>query len=88
MPIVDPAPAPPPIAETDVFALHEQLLLHALEQLRAKRKIGQHTRAEIEAWIADESERPFSFATCARVCGCDPDRLRQTLAYYLRRRSA
>lgn len=84
MPMVDPLPA---ISETQAFALHEQLLLHRLGQLRNAR-LSARMRAEIDEWIADDTERPFSFAACARVCGCDPDALREQLAYRLRHRSA
>ena len=80
----DPAELFKDLTEEEVFKLHEDILQRTLSTLDDGR-VGQKTRQSIFEWIASNDEQPFSFVMCARVCGCDPDTLRERLFSYLRR---
>ncbi|MBP1153074.1 MULTISPECIES: hypothetical protein [unclassified Methylocaldum] len=80
----DPAELFRGLTDEAVFKLHEDILQRTLHTLGDSR-VGEETRQSIFQWIASNDEQPFSFVTCARVCGCDPDELRERLFFYLRR---
>lgn len=59
-----------------------------LEQTLATIQDGRSSIQVIEecwAWVMSDREGGFSFVTCAREAGCDPDALREVFEAHLRR---
>jgi len=59
----------------DVFSLQETLLVETMTAAVDGRSC-ETTRAEAWGWIDSEDDHPFSFRTCAKAVGADPDDLR------------
>lgn len=64
--------------DDDIATLREGILREALHVLLDNRA-ALSTRRERWKWINDDSEKPFSFKTCATVCEVDWEELRVSL---------
>lgn len=70
--------------DDDIATLREGILREALHVLLDNRA-GMATRRDRWKWIMDDSERPFSFKTCATVCEVHWEELRESLTSLCRR---
>ena len=76
-----------PVQWTDeeISCLREALLKDALLVILDDRN-GRSMKEEIRLWMESESCQPFSFRTCALEAGVDPDELRASFRYIVRKR--
>ncbi len=76
-----------PVQWTDeeIDRLREGLLKHALQVILDDRN-APSTKQEIRLWMESDLCHPFSFRICALEAGVDPDELRASLRYIVRKR--
>lgn len=69
--------------ESDVYAIHESMLIHGLHALKDSR-LSDRQFEQIIGWIAEpllamEDPEPFSFAACCLCTGVDAETMQDTL---------
>lgn len=69
--------------ESDIYAIHEYMLISSLESFNDSRLSEKRIR-QIVSWIAEPLFRaadpePFSFAACCLCTGVDPEKMQDTL---------
>lgn len=76
--------APVSWSDRDADELREVLLQQTLLTIQDGRSAAE-TIEECWAWLTSDREGGFSFVTCAREAGCDPNELRDVFEAHMRR---
>ncbi|WP_420554463.1 plasmid-related protein [Neptuniibacter marinus] len=78
--------APVTWSDTEIWQLREGILLDAIRVLLDGR-VSTRLRKDVLSWIQNDELTPFCFRVCAMAAVVDPDMLRDSIMWLLRRHS-
>ena len=70
--------------DVEIACLREGLLKYSLQVILDGRN-SRNTKGEIWLWMESDICHPFSFSVCAAEVGADPDELRASFRYMVRK---
>jgi hypothetical protein len=76
--------APVTWSDTEIWQLREGILLDAIRVLLDGR-VSTRLRKDVLSWIQNDELAPFCFRVCAMAVVVDPDVLRDSIMWLLRR---
>lgn len=76
--------APVTWSDTEIWQLREGILLDAIRVLLDGR-VSTRLRKDVLSWIQNDELAPFCFRVCAMAAVVDPDVLRDSIMWLLRR---
>lgn len=82
--LVEFEPEPESWTDPEIWQLREGILVDAIRLLLDGRG-SLRSRQEVMDWVQDDSPGPFCFRICAMAAVVDPDNLRESLLWLLRR---